>query len=97
MNQKTQERVNMLLFSLVGLLLISLAGFLYFQNRVKSGKLELNEAHREQQIISMRSMLEGQEKERSRIARDLQDGLWNLLSIRKVKFGSHQINFDEKI
>ncbi len=96
MNQKTQERVNMLLFSLVGLLLISLAGFLYFQNRVKSGKLELNEAHREQQIISMRSMLEGQEKERSRIARDLHDGLGNLLSSLKVNFGSLQINFDDK-
>ncbi|MGB5317001.1 MAG: sensor histidine kinase [Robiginitalea sp.] len=96
MNQKSQKRVNMLLFSLGGLLLITLVGFLYFQNRIKSGQLKLNDAHREQQIISMRSMLEGQEKERSRIARDLHDGLGNLLSSLKVNFGSLQINFDDK-
>lgn len=95
MNQKTQERVNMLLFSLGGLLLITIVGLLYFQNRIKSGQLKLHEAQREQQIISMRSMLEGQEKERSRIARDLHDGLGNLLSSLKVNFGSLQINFDD--
>ena len=94
-NQKFQQRVNMLLFSLGGLLLVSLAGFLYFQNRIKSGQLKLNEAKSEQQIISMRSMLEGQEKERSRIARDLHDGLGNLLSSLKVNFGSLQIDFDD--
>jgi signal transduction histidine kinase len=40
-------------------------------------------------------MLEGQEKERSRIARDLHDGLGNLLSTLKVNFSSLQINFDD--
>ena len=95
LNQKSQDRVNILLFSMGGLLLFSLIGFLYYKNRVKSGQLELHEAHREQQIISMRSMLEGQEKERTRIARDLHDGLGNLLSSLKVNIGSLQIDFDD--
>ncbi|NDV42456.1 sensor histidine kinase [Flagellimonas sediminis] len=95
LNQKKQDHVNMLLFSLGGLLLITLVGFLYYKNRMHTAKLELHEAQREQQIISMRSMLEGQEKERTRIARDLHDGLGNLLSSLKVNIGSLQINFDD--
>lgn len=94
-NQKKQEQVTILIISLAGLFLISMIGFLYYQNRVKSAQIELKDAHREQQIVSMRSMLEGQEKERSRIARDLHDGLGNLLSTLKVNIGSLQINFDD--
>jgi len=95
-NPKNQERMTILWISLGGMALIVVIGFLYNQNRAKAAQLELNEAHREQQIIAMRSMLEGQEKERSRIARDLHDGLGNLLSTLKVNFGSLQINFDDK-
>ncbi|WP_373399333.1 sensor histidine kinase [Algoriphagus halophilus] len=95
LNQKKQEQVTFLIISLAGLFLISMIGFLYYQNRVKSAQIELKDAHREQQIVSMRSMLEGQEKERSRIARDLHDGLGNLLSTLKVNIGSLQINFDD--
>jgi signal transduction histidine kinase len=94
-NEKSKRQVSVLLFSLGGLFLLSIVGLLYYQNRMHTSKLELNEAHREQQIISMRSMLEGQEKERSRIARDLHDGLGNLLSTLKVNIGSLQINFDD--
>ncbi len=97
LNQKGLDRMNVLLFSMGGLLLISLIGFQYYKNRVKTSQIELHEAHREQQIISMRSMLEGQEKERTRIARDLHDGLGNLLSSLKVNIGSLQINFDDNI
>lgn len=95
-NQKKQDQVTLLIISLAGLFLISMIGFLYYQNRVKSAQIELNDAHREQQIVSMRSMLEGQEKERSRIARDLHDGLGNLLSTLKVNIGSLQIKFDDR-
>ena len=95
-NQKNLDRANLLLYSLIGLFLLSLVGFLYYKNRVKTSQLQLHEAHREQQIISMRSMLEGQENERTRIARDLHDGLGNLLSSLKVNIGSLQINFDDQ-
>lgn len=94
-NQKSEDRMMLILFSLATLLLIAIIGLLYYQNRVKAGQLELSGAQREQQIVSMRSMLEGQEKERSRIARDLHDGLGNLLSSLKMNIGSLQINFDD--
>ena len=70
-----------------------MAPYLY-QNRLRANQLLLNAAKQEQQIISMRSMLEGQEKERARIARDLHDGLGNLLSTLKANVGSLKINFD---
>ena len=94
-NQKRQDRMTIILFSLGGLLLISIIGLLYYQNRVKAAQLELNEANREQQIVAMSSMLEGQERERTRIARDLHDGLGNLLSTLKVNIGSLQIDFHD--
>lgn len=95
LNQKRKDHVNLLLVTLGGLLLISLSGFLYYKNRVKNALLDLKEAQQEQQIISMRSMLEGQEQERSRIARDLHDGLGNLLSSLKVNIGSLHIDFND--
>ncbi|GLU44592.1 hypothetical protein Musp01_22160 [Muricauda sp. NBRC 101325] len=95
LNKKKLDKVNAWLISLGVLLLVTLIGFLYYKNRVKTVQLEVKEAQREQQIISMRSMLEGQEKERTRIARDLHDGLGNLLSSLKVNIGSLQINFDD--
>lgn len=95
LNQKGQDLMNILLFSLGGLFLISLIGFQYYKNRIKTSQIVLHEVQREQQIIAMHSMLEGQEKERTRIARDLHDGLGNLLSSLKVNIGSLQINFDD--
>ncbi|MEZ4685486.1 MAG: histidine kinase [Bacteroidia bacterium] len=87
-NRKSQNQVNLLLLSLGIALLALISGFLIYTNRQKANNLLLAEARREQQIIAIRSMLEGQEKERARIARDLHDGLGNLLSTLKVRVES---------
>ena len=94
-NKKSENQVNLLLFSLGIMLSAFVIGWQYHQNRLKATKLQLPEAKQEQQIVAMRSMLDGQERERSRIARDLHDGLGNLLSTLKVNIGSLQINFDD--
>jgi len=62
---------------------------------MRRNSLLLAEAKQEQQIIAMRSLLEGQEQERSRIARDLHDGLGNLLSSIKANMSSLYIEFDD--
>lgn len=94
-NQKKANQVNILLLFLSLVFGTSVIGFLWYQNRIRNNKLLLAEAKQQQQIISMRSMLEGQEKERSRIARDLHDGLGNLLSSIKANMGSLYIEFND--
>ena len=94
-NQKKVNQVNILLLFLSIVFGVSVIGFLWYQNRIRSNRLLLAEAKQEQQIISMRSMLEGQEKERSRIARDLHDGLGNLLSSIKANMSSLYIEFND--
>ncbi len=92
-NKEKENQVNLLLLFLGVVLLVLVIGVLIYQNRIKANRLLLAEAKQEQQIVSMRSMLEGQEKERARIARDLHDGLGNLLSTLKVSVGSLHIDF----
>lgn len=95
-NRKKEKQVNLLLLSLGILLSTLVIGTLIYQNRLKAKSLLLAAAKQEKQIISMRSMLEGQEKERARIARDLHDGLGNLLSTLKANMGSLQLNFNNQ-
>lgn len=95
-NRKKESQVNLLILSLGILLSTIIIGTLVYQNRLRSKNLLLAAAKHEQQIISMRSMLEGQEKERARIARDLHDGLGNLLSTLKASVSSLQLNFSNQ-
>ncbi len=87
----TQKQIrterNYLLFGLVLLLLISITGWILFQQKamIRQAKIErkeqeIKDLQTQQQILTMSAMLEGQEKERSRIAKDLHDGLGGLLS-----------------
>jgi len=48
---------------------------------------QIMQLEKENKILSMSSMIEGQESERKRIAQDLHDGLGGLLASIKVKFG----------
>ncbi|MEM9846973.1 MAG: sensor histidine kinase [Bacteroidota bacterium] len=93
--QKKANEVNLLwLFLGVSLLLLAIS-ILVYQNRQKSNRLLLSAAKQEQQITSIRSMLEGQEQERARIARDLHDGLGNMLSTVKANMESLQHQVDD--
>lgn len=91
-NQEKESQVRLLLFSLGLLLSVLIIGGLIYQNRLKTKNLLLTAAKQEQQIIAIRSMVEGQEKERARIARDLHDGLGNLLATVKANISNLQFN-----
>ncbi len=91
--QKKNTQVNFLLLALLLVTALLIISFQIYRGRIRKSKIVLIEAKQEQQIISMRSMLEGQEKERTRIARDLHDGLGNLLSSVKASISSLHAEF----
>jgi signal transduction histidine kinase len=63
-----------------------------FKQKLSSKEIEIqnqkiSELEKEKKILSLAAMLEGQEAERTRIAKDLHDGLGGLLSTVKAHFG----------
>ncbi len=80
-----------LLGSLAALLIVGFLGYRNFRHRqqlaVQQEELhqqQIRELEKDKQLVAVDSMLQGQEEERSRLAKDLHDGLGGLLS--GVKF-----------
>jgi two-component system, NarL family, sensor kinase len=97
------KRTTALSTTLIGssLLLLLLALFIIVNYKRKHQLLqqakELQEQHilemeRQQQLVAMQSMLQGQEEERSRLARDLHDGVGGLLSGIKLSLAGMKGN-----
>ncbi len=80
-----------LISSLAALLIVGFLGYRNFSNRRQLAKQQhelqqqqISELEKDKQLVAVDSMLQGQEEERSRLAKDLHDGLGGLLS--GVKF-----------
>lgn len=85
--------LNWLLFG--GLVSLLLIGFLVYRNynhRKKIQQQRITELETEKQLLATQSLLKGQEEERSRIAKDLHDGLGGLLSGVKLQLGAMRGN-----
>jgi signal transduction histidine kinase len=87
---------------LVALLLAG--GYFYSRNNRKRREAERAEKEkqeqilfleRQQQVVSLQSMINGQETERTRIAKDLHDGLGGLFSTIKMHFSTLQHEVQE--
>jgi signal transduction histidine kinase len=79
--------------SIVILLIVGLLGYLNFKKGHQLAKQQqalqkqkIIELEKDKQLLSIDAMLKGQEEERSRIAKDLHDGLGSLLSGTKLSF-----------
>ncbi|HLG41204.1 MAG TPA: sensor histidine kinase, partial [Chitinophagaceae bacterium] len=89
---KQKSTLNYILFGAVAVMLIT--GFLLYRNirnrqllAKKEAELQqqrIRELEKDKQLVAVDSLLKGQEEERSRLAKDLHDGLGGLLS--GVKF-----------
>lgn len=97
-----QQRTLVIYILIAGLLLITLFGYTYFRN-IKSKKIiadqkleikekQLLELEKERQLTAAKSVLQGEEAERSRLAGDLHDGLGGLLTGVKLKLSSMKEN-----
>ncbi len=89
---KKKSTLNYLLFgSLTVLLIVGFLGYRNFRHRQQLAKQQdelrqqrISELEKDKQLIAVDSLLQGQEEERGRLAKDLHDGLGGLLS--GVKF-----------
>ena len=84
---KLKTRQQMYLGILFFTVLILLLLFIAFVNRRAINQLETNEATKNSQIGTLNALIEGQEKERERIAQELHDGLGTMLSRIKILMG----------
>lgn len=78
------SKKNYLLYSSIGLfLLIAIAGFVAYRNSIQKEALKLQTVLAKQREDNARAILEVEEKERSRFAAELHDGLGPMLSAVK--------------
>ncbi len=98
LSQRTTER-NWLMAGAGLLALLAVSIFYAFRNRLRLNKRiakhqgeiqqqRIRQLEQENQLTALRSMLEGQEQERSRIAADLHDSLGGLLASIKSHFNA---------
>ncbi len=89
--QKTTNNL-LLIGGISALALLSLLGFLNYRNRQKIDAQKIKELEQEKQLTAVSSIMQGQEEERSRMARDLHDGLGGILSGIKLNLSAMKGN-----
>jgi len=98
-----KQRRNILIYSLLGLFIILSGLGLSIYKNVRKNKIiveqqllvkekQLAELEKERQLIATKSVLKGEESERSRMARDLHDGLGGMLSGVKINLSAMKGN-----
>ncbi|MFS4447355.1 tetratricopeptide repeat protein [Maribacter sp. 2307UL18-2] len=86
--QKKQTQYSIMTGITIILLISSLMGWFLYQQRQKRKNQEILTLKREQQVKTLESLMEGEEKERFRIAKELHDGVNGDLSAIKYKLTS---------
>lgn len=90
--EKDKEARNTMIYGLLAGLLVSIIiGLLVYRNimiRKRIAENEVRQLQQEKQLVATNSILKGQEEERTRVARDLHDGLGGLLSGIKLTLNS---------
>lgn len=105
-NQKNKQKQNLLIASLLFIILGGSIAFLNLKNSRKRRQLaeqqkELEKQKnitflKEQELTTINAMVDGQEKERTRIAEDLHDNLGSVLATLKLHFENLKINRETK-
>lgn len=91
LGKRTNQR-NIYLFSGFGLITLILFLFIYYRQKVRKDRIiadqRIKQLEEEKKLLAAKFLVEGQEQERKRIAKDLHDGLGVLLSTTKIQFTS---------
>ncbi len=88
---------NLIMFSISGVVIMTLLTFLiYFYNRSKrrlaSQQIEALEKDRELKVLQ--AMMDGEERERGRIASELHDGIGGMVSAIKMHLGVSKLEYE---
>ncbi|MCA0228929.1 MAG: sensor histidine kinase [Bacteroidetes bacterium] len=102
--EKEKSRQNALIYGLLaGLVAVAGIGGLTYRNVANQRRIaqqetllkqkEIVQLQQERQLVATNSILKGQEEERTRVARDLHDGLGGILTSVKLTLGKVRGNF----
>ena len=87
---KKSKQNNIYLFTAIGIIALITFAFLYFRQRAVKDSIiteqRIRQLEEEKKLLAAKSLVEGQEVERKRIASELHDGLGVLLSTTKMQF-----------
>ncbi|MFP5039845.1 tetratricopeptide repeat protein [Parasediminibacterium sp. JCM 36343] len=93
-----RQRYTTILVLAASLMVLGLLGFLYYRNSQQKSRLllakdalkaqRIRELEQEKHLLATESVLQGQEQERQRLAKDLHDGLGGILSSTKYSFST---------
>lgn len=90
LQQLTIRQKNTLNYILIGaaatLLIISLLSYRNYKQKQKLQQQRISELEKEKQLMATEAVLRGEEQERTRLAKDLHDGLGGMLSGIKYSF-----------
>lgn len=94
--QAVIDKKNLVNYVLAGsavvLVLISLLSYRTYRQKQKLQQQQIAELEKEKQLLAAEAVLEGQEQERVRLAKDLHDGLGGMLSGIKYSFTTMKEN-----
>lgn len=97
---KEKNRLQMLIIigmSIILLFAIALSILIYRSSRDRRGIRKLQEIIKEQELIAMDAMLEGQENERKRLSRELHDTIGSILAAAKYAFKSMEESLEKLV
>lgn len=90
--EKLHHRTQLILIFLVILVLVFVGGYIYIHQRHQVLKMNaqiqgqrIKDLEQEKKLIAAKALLEGETTERTRLAKDLHDGLGGMLSATKLK------------
>jgi len=90
---KQKSTLNYILITgSVALILISLLTYRNYKNKQKLQQVKINELETEKHLAATEAVLKGEEQERSRLAKDLHDGLGGMLSGIKYSLSNMKEN-----
>jgi signal transduction histidine kinase len=78
--------------SAISLIIISFLGYRNYRHKQKLQQAKIEELENEKQLTATQSILKGEEQERTRLAKDLHDGLGGMLSGIKYSFQNMKEN-----
>jgi len=81
-----------LIGSVIALIIISLLGYRNYRHKQKFQQQRISELETQQQLTATEAVLKGEEQERTRLAKDLHDGLGGMLSGIKHSFNAMKGN-----